>query len=521
MGRFRQVANNIASSYAVLVATAVYALASLPLALHYLSKERFGLWTLMSSIGGYLSLIDLGMSGSIARLLIDHKDERDGREYGGLIKTGWLVLVTQGFLIFAAAWITAPLLSGLLQIPQDLQVEFIALTRWLGAMLAFNFPMRIFSHILQAHQRVDIINYSQILGLVLNFVALWIFFTVHKGVFSLVWAQLISSVCSVVICLFACFHFRLFPALGAWGRASWARFTEIFDYGKDMFLVAVGTQLIMASQTLIITRRLGLGAAAAWYAGTRTFNLVSQALWRIMIVSAPTLSEMIARGEQTRLEHRFKDILAVSATVSGVAAITFAACNSLFVTVWTSLSRHQSIVWPAANDLLLGIWMVLLSLVTCHNYLVLISKQIGFMRFVYFIEGTVFVILAWYLSAWGLPAVIACSVLCTICFTYYYGVWRSSRYFGATLRQVAATWILPMWKTIAILAPIVAATWIAVQPLNSMGRLIALGLVCGLAGSGLVLRVGLPIALREELARRAPKKVNPLIRSMMRLVRAP
>src|SRR6266566_535078 len=121
MGRFRQVANNIVSSYAVLVLTAVYALASLPLALHYLSKERFGLWTLMSSIGGYLSLIDLGMSGSIARLLIDHKDDRDGRTYGGLIKTGWIVLGVQGLFTLLAAWVLAPLLSDLLNIPEHLQ----------------------------------------------------------------------------------------------------------------------------------------------------------------------------------------------------------------------------------------------------------------------------------------------------------------------------------------------------------------------------------------------------------------
>jgi O-antigen/teichoic acid export membrane protein len=69
MSRFRRAVHGAASGYVLLAVTAVYALATLPLALHYLSRERFGLWGLMSSIGVYLSLIDLGMSGSIIKMI--------------------------------------------------------------------------------------------------------------------------------------------------------------------------------------------------------------------------------------------------------------------------------------------------------------------------------------------------------------------------------------------------------------------------------------------------------------------
>src|SRR5579872_6699781 len=96
MSRFRRIVHGVVSGYASLVAATVYALASIPLALHYLSKEQFGLWALMSTIGGYLSLVDFGMSGSVARLLIDHKDDRQGGTYGSLIQTGALVTAKIG-----------------------------------------------------------------------------------------------------------------------------------------------------------------------------------------------------------------------------------------------------------------------------------------------------------------------------------------------------------------------------------------------------------------------------------------
>src|SRR4051794_464510 len=111
MSRFRRAVHGAASGYASLAAAALYSLATLPLALHNLDKERFGLWTLMSSIAGYLSLIDLGMSSSVARLLIDHKDDRQTDTYATMIRTGWLVLAVQALIILAVGFAIAPVLA--------------------------------------------------------------------------------------------------------------------------------------------------------------------------------------------------------------------------------------------------------------------------------------------------------------------------------------------------------------------------------------------------------------------------
>src|SRR5947209_6579866 len=105
MSRFRRVIHSVFSGYATLAVALVYSLGSIPLALHYLSSEHFGLWALMSTIAGYLSLVDLGMSGSVARLLIDHKDDRESGTYGGMIKTGALVTISQGLIVLSAGFI--------------------------------------------------------------------------------------------------------------------------------------------------------------------------------------------------------------------------------------------------------------------------------------------------------------------------------------------------------------------------------------------------------------------------------
>src|SRR5260370_20566574 len=191
MSRFRRIVHGVASGYGLRVAAWIYSLASVPLALHYLSKERFGLWAVMSIIGNYLSQVDLGMSGAVSRMLIDQKDHPESGNYGSLIKTGWLVSFFQGTIILAFGYLLAPTIFKLEAIPAHLQSDFIALVRLQSLILSLGVAVLIFNQILQAHQRVDLVNYCQTAMLALGFVWLTLFFHIGQGVYSIVWVNLV------------------------------------------------------------------------------------------------------------------------------------------------------------------------------------------------------------------------------------------------------------------------------------------------------------------------------------------
>lgn len=512
MSRFRRTAHGVASAYASLAAATVYALASIPLAFHYLTREQFGLWALMSTIGGYLSLVDFGMSGSVARILIDHKDDRQSGTYGSFIKTGALVTGAQGALIFLLGFAIAPLLADLMKINPGLRMDFIALLRWQVAGLGMVFAMRIFAHILTAHQRMDIPNYATMGGMIVNFGLQWWFFHAGQGVFSLVWGYIGGVFFNSGVSFIACCVLPVLPAKGAWGRATWNYFHELFAYGKDLFLVAVGTQLVMASQTMIITRELGLDVAGIWAVGTRAFNMLFQLISRIVSVSMPALSEMIVRGERGILAGRFKDVVVVSASVAGFAAVGLAACNQPFVQILS----HGQISWASHYDILLGIWMMLLSIMGCHNNLVLATKDVGMMRYIYFIEGSVFVVAAWFTSQFGgLAAVIGSSIACTSCFSFGYGIMRSSRYFQVPVRELLLGWLSPMYRVVCFTAPVALITWIATQSLDTYPRFAVRAAICGTVGLVVLVFQGLPAPLRSELLARSPKPVSGMFQRLL------
>jgi O-antigen/teichoic acid export membrane protein len=512
MSRFKRAFHNALSSWLALGVATCYTLASVPLALHYLSKERFALWALMSSISGYLNLIDLGMSGSVARLLIDHKDDRTRSNYGSLIQTGWLVLAVQGLILLVVCFGLAPVLAVLLDIPADLKSEFIALMRWQGVTLAVNFMTRIFSHILYAHQRGDLNNYAQSGSVVVSIVSLWYLFHSGHGVFSLVWSGLLATSITALWLSITCWKLHHFPLRGCWGRPSWPYFRELFLFGKDLFLIALGSQLIQASQTLIITRCLGLGLAAVWAIGTKAYSLVLQLIWRTSDASMPGFGEMISRREEAALLTRYRMVATLSASFSAFCAIGYVLCNSSFVTLWTG----GKITWQPINDILLGSCLVVTTVAHVHTGFIGMTKQLHFLRYIFFVEGIVFVATAIIVAHHGqIYPIILCSLVCSILFTGLYTTFRVWRFFHLSIRQVAWDWLSPMRSFLLRAVPVAVLAWWATRTMLPLPRFL---LHAGLSSTlvlWLLTRYGVSRSFQEELLIRSPKPTRRVLRWLL------
>jgi O-antigen/teichoic acid export membrane protein len=259
---------------------------------------------------------------------------------------------------------------------------------------------------------------------------------------------------------------------------------------------------------MIITRLLGLENATVWNVATRTYNLLLQAISRAVFSPLSAFSEMMVRDERTRLRERYRSLVVLVASLSVFMGVSFALCNSVFVTVWTS----GRIFWPPLNDLLLGAWLVVLSVQTCHSSLIMTTKRLGFMRFIFFIEGAVYVVLAVLtVPVGGLPALIACSIFCGTMFTGAYGAWRASRYLDFPLGEVVFRWMKHAGIVFLYFAPPALLCWWATGGLEPLPRL-AIGIVLAATlGLFVLLRFGVPPELQAEFQDRAPAKAGRLL----------
>jgi O-antigen/teichoic acid export membrane protein len=517
MSRLKKFARSLFSGYVFLGANVLYTFASVPLALHYLSRPEFGLWALTTQLAGYIGLIDAGMSASVSRILVDYKDTRANGNYGSVIKTGALVGASQGLLILPVGLFLAFTAGPLFHIPEELQGKFMWLVIVQSGLLGFVFATRIFSHLLVAHQRWDVSNYGQALLFGVSLLAMWAGLAAGFGVFSFLLAQTCSTMIALVN-LAGCVRLGLFPKRGEWGHATWNRFKELFAFGQDVFLYSIGVQFINASQAILLTRFLGLDVAAVWSVCTRTYTTLGMMLWRVVEYSGPIIAEMMVRGERERLLKRFKELAVFSAGFSIFAAALFGACNGSFVQVWT----HGKIQWPPVNDWLLALWLIISTVMRTHVMLAGATKRFAFLRYVFLLEGLVFVGLNVLLHRHtGMTGMLVLSILCTAAFSLPYGLWRTRKYFNLNAAELAR-WHRPIWRLAWRLIPVAIGMWWAVRGLPPIWQL-AMNLgITGVWGAFVLLRYGLDESLQMDIAAKLPLRVRPFFtRLSARRVAAP
>jgi hypothetical protein len=224
--------------------------------------------------------------------------------------------------------------------------------------------------------------------------------------------------------------------------------------------------------------------------------LLQQLIFRLFDYSAAALAEMMVRNEFERLFHRFRSLISISASAGVFAAIFFVLCNQPFVRWWTG----GKIAWSVTNDLLLAIWLVVTVLVHAHIGLAGQTKQFRFMRYVYFCEGLFFIgLTSIFLSRAKFPAMITASIVSTLLFSFPYGIWRTSRYFGVSWREVVAGWNRPAWRLLVMLVPLGGVLYYLARSWPPLPQLAVYVSVAATLGAWLFVRWGLNEEIRNEM----------------------
>lgn len=480
----------VLTGYGSIAVSIAFTLTSIPLALSYLTKEEFGLWALAIQFNGYLSLIDCGMSGSVGRFLADHKDDVNGASYREYFSTGSLVFLTQGILVVLIGISFSSTAPSLLAIPSNLANDFSQLLRILCIISGISVVSRSLAATLWAFQRMDAVNLAGTIGLVFQFFAMWIGFHLGWGVISFAYAAAFQTLIAVLIYAFVSLKNGYFPNRAGWLAPRWTIFKEMFGFGRDSMLVALGSQLVNATQITIISRVLGLDAAAAFSIITKLFNMSLQLFHKVVESAAPGLTEMLVRGELKGFVLRYWNIIAITTASATIGAVALASCNSAFVSLWTKGKFSSSFT----IDFLLALLVLVTSLSRCFMAIFGITKNLRTVRIIYFIEGVVFVPTAVFAArSYGLEGVLASSLLVHIVVTLFTSGFAASKILGSFKPMLGGIMLSFSLMLLALFA-----AWVAsVAHLSPVLRLII--------GSGLVLTSALivwPVIIPKEIRQR-------------------
>lgn len=496
MSRLRQFTQGVSSSWVATFATVAYSLISVPVALKYLSVEEFGLFVLVLQIASYFALIEIGMSAATARFLVDYKDNPDDGLYGSVILTAFRVFVTQALAVLVIGTLAAPWIVQGLDVPPELESTGTFLLRWLVLTSAIAMAFRVYTAVLYANKRLDLIHVFNGGNMLFGLALLATVLASGLGLLGLKWVFVGQAAVAALLPIIACYQLRLLPSEGCWGRASMERFRELFGFGKDVFLVNVGNQVLEASQLIIITRTMGLTSAAVWSVSTKLFVLIYQLITKIEGTAIVFFAEMMVRGETGKLATRFRQIYQLTAGIAVVALAGVIAINRPFVSVWA----NPALGWSIQLSLMMAAYVFLNAVTRCSGDLIIHTKQIAAFRYVYFAEAAAFVALAlWLSSKAGFYGLLGACLICLVLFRGTYTTWRIARYFNQPARTLFWTWLRRPLLAGLILFPFVAiSSQIASLATNTWYQLGVAFLVMAIPCALVLFKVALPRDVAEE-----------------------
>ena len=367
LDRNRKLSIGVASGIFIKAMALVFTLISVPMTLHYLGVERYGVWVTMISMLAWISLVDIGVANGLTPLLTSAFGKGRIDLAKGYVATAFWSLtissVVTGIVIFAIwSWIDWSRLFNIKSHELESQIS-TAMALAVGIFLV-NLPISINQRIYLASQNGAIANACQFFSSLAGIVGIYLATKTQGGLVYLVLgysgAQFLVGLVNT-IWLFGWAKPELRPFV-------WPKFIDaksVMAMGGMFFLNQIATLIIFQKDNILISHYLGPVQATHYSVMWQIFFYFNT----INLLIAPYLGP--AFGEA----HAKKDLnwmrIAASRYLFVTFGIAFLGVTFLFIfykqilTLWVGpdvLPERGTVIWMALWTMVLSVQWPIISL---------------------------------------------------------------------------------------------------------------------------------------------------------------
>ncbi len=417
MPRTERYFRSLITGYGATVITSLCILASVPLALSFISTASFAIWGLILQVSGYLLLGDLGVSSAVGRLLMNHLPSRPSMQYGQIFFAGLISFIGQAFLVFAFGVGFAFFGPTILDIPADIRSDFTRLMICQTSIISVFFPLKTVTYAFVAQGRYEWINISTALGSFASLLVLLVGLTSGLGLSAYIAASLAESVliCSIQIAMAS--KSGLLPKKREYFFPAKQQILAVWEIGWDIFLVGLGNRLFYTSQSFLLARFAGLDSVAAWIIGSKLFYFGREMLSKAAFMAGPPLMSLYVESLRTKAELRLAQISKVLGYCAAIFGGLLIIGNSLFVELWSG----GKVSWPKTSNIALAALLVCNAFSFSLIHLLGMELRFKTLRYLTFLEAAFFILSSCYfVPRLGSSSVPPLMLLSTLLFSIPY-----------------------------------------------------------------------------------------------------
>lgn len=367
--RYRRILLTGGSTLIVKIFSASINLVTVPLTLHYLGSERYGLWMAISSILTLMSFADLGLGNGLLNAISKAHGKNSIKDAQIAVSSTFYILLSISGLLLLIFIIIFPYIAwqNIFNVHSELAIEESGSTMFvLVIIFLVNMPLGIVQRIQDGYQEGFKFQNWLIAGSILSLVGLLICIYLETGLPWLVLAfssgQLIATIMNGIV-LFGKRRKELLPHFRHFDFIT-ARY--LFKAGLLFFFLGFLTLLGNASDGIILAQTTGSYAVAKYEVVKKLFMF---SMFSAFFITPfwPTFGEAIESGDYMWAKKALQKLLKIS-IISGIFfTLPFLIFGKQIIFFWVGIKYVPS--W----SLLIGFYIYII----LNNYIGVMSTLIN------------------------------------------------------------------------------------------------------------------------------------------------
>jgi O-antigen/teichoic acid export membrane protein len=305
-----------------------------PFVVHTLGDVRYGVWSLMMTMTGYLGLVEIGTRGGLGRFINYYLGKEDIAKLNGVLNTALAMFLAAGLILLAVA---TGLIVALPTIFPKVPDRMVPTAQWVLVLVAINVWMSFFSaafrQILTAHERFEYTNGVDLTVMLLRTVSTLSVLSMGGGLVLLAVTHTIAGGFGVLAAYLLAR--RVFPKLELTPRLiSRERFKELFGFSIWAFIGSLSYRLLYSADTIVIAILLGPKWVTFYAIGGMLLYKSRAILNQAVAVFRPGMLQACAREDWAGLRMDFRR---ASNLVMGIGILLFGgmiAFGHEFIMLW-------------------------------------------------------------------------------------------------------------------------------------------------------------------------------------------
>lgn len=252
MSRIRTYTRNLAANWVGHGANLVVAFLLTPFIVHSLGDVRYGIWSLVLSVVGYMGLADLGVRPSVGRYVNLYLGKEQPEKVNEVVNTALAFFLASGLALVVASGVLGWAFADLFpKVPADYLLEIRVVLLVLALSLLLGFLSSTVWCLVTAYERFDLFNGMSVGVLAFRTAGIVLVLLRGGGLIGLALVTLGGEIVGLALAVLAAKRVCSFLRF-RWHLASRARLKELVGFGIAMLVNAISQRVIYFTSLLIV-----------------------------------------------------------------------------------------------------------------------------------------------------------------------------------------------------------------------------------------------------------------------------